>query len=145
MSTNLLIISGIFSFAAAILHIGVILGGPTWYRFFGAGENMALMAEEGSLKPAIITLGIATILVIWAAYAWSAAGLLPGMPFIKLALSVITAIYLIRGIGGFVAPFATDHPHVKQNSTAFWFWSSAICLVIGMFHLIGVAAIWSHL
>lgn len=145
MSTNLLLISGMFSFAAAILHIGVILGGPTWYRFFGAGENMALMAEEGSLKPAVITLGIATILVIWAAYAWSAAGLLPSMPFTKLALSAITAIYLIRGIGGIVAPFATNHPQVKENSTAFWIWSSAICLVIGMFHLMGVVAIWSYL
>jgi hypothetical protein len=145
MSTNLLLISGIFSFAAAILHIGIILGGPDWYRFFGAGENMALMAEEGLLKPTIITLGIATILFIWAAYAWSAAGLLPSMPFIKLVLSTITAIYLIRGVGGIVAPFATDHPQVKQNSTAFWIWSSAICLVIGMFHLMGVVSVWSYL
>ena len=139
---DLLIIAGSFSFLAAALHIGVVIGGPNWYRFFGAGESMAMMAEKGSLKPTVITLGIATILIIWGAYAWSGAGFLPSMPFIKLALSAITAIYLIRGLGGLIAPFVTNHPQIKQNSIAFWVWSSAICLVIGVFHLMGIIAIW---
>src|SRR5688500_8521572 len=61
--------AGVLSAVAAALHIGVILGGPAWYRFFGAGEGMARMAERGSAKPALITLGIAIVLAIWAAYA----------------------------------------------------------------------------
>lgn len=145
MDVDLLIIAGSFSLLAAVLHVGVVIGGPRWYRFFGAGESMALMAEKGSFKPALITLGIASVLAIWSAYAWSGAGVFPRMPFIKLALSAITAIYLIRGLAGLVAPFVTSHPQVKQNSTAFWVWSSAICLVIGVFHLMGIIPIWSTL
>jgi hypothetical protein len=145
MDVDLLIIAGSFSLLAAVLHVGVVIGGPRWYRFFGAGESMTLMAEKGSFKPALITLGIASVLAIWSAYAWSGAGVFPRMPFIKLALSAITAIYLIRGLAGLVAPFVTSHPQVKQNSTAFWVWSSAICLVIGVFHLMGIIPIWSTL
>ena len=26
---------------AALLHVACIVGGPAWYRFFGAGERMA--------------------------------------------------------------------------------------------------------
>jgi hypothetical protein len=145
MNINLLIIAGTLNFLAAALHIGVIFGGPAWYRFFGAGEALALMAEKGSWKPTIITLAIAAVLFLWAAYAWSGAGLIPNMPLPKLALSAITTIYLIRGAGGLIAPFVTDHPQVKENSTAFWIWSSVICLVIGVIHLFGVVAIWSNL
>jgi hypothetical protein len=32
---------GILSAIAALLHAAVIAGGPDWYRFFGAGEEMA--------------------------------------------------------------------------------------------------------
>jgi putative oxidoreductase len=142
MNIDPLIIAGSLSLLAAALHIGVIIGGPGWYRFFGAGEAMALMAETGSLIPTFVTLGITIILIIWGCYALSGAGLLPSMPLLKLALSTITAIYLTRGFGGLIAPFVTNHPQVKQNSASFWVWSSAICLVIGAFHLIGLVAIW---
>jgi len=145
MNFDFLIIAGSFNMLAAALHIIVVIGGPSWYRLFGAGESMALMAEQGSLKPTVITLGIASVLIVWGAYAWSGAGFLPSMPFIKLALSIITAIYIIRGLGGLVAPFVTNHPQVKQNSLAFWVWSSVICLVIGVFHLMGIIAIWPTL
>jgi putative oxidoreductase len=145
MNIDLLIIAGLFSFLAACLHIGVVIGGPRWYRFFGAGESMALMAEKGSLKPTVITLTIAIILFLWAFYAWSGAGFFPNMPFLKPALSTITAIYLIRGLVGIVAPFVSNHPQIKQNSLGFWIWSSAICLVIGIFHLMGLIAIWQKL
>jgi putative oxidoreductase len=142
MNIDPLIIAGSLSLLAAALHIGVIIGGPGWYRFFGAGEAMALMAETGSLIPTFVTLGITIILIIWGCYALSGAGLLPSMPLLKLALSTITAIYLTRGFGGLIAPFVTNHPQVKQNSISFWVWSSAICLVIGAFHLIGLVSTW---
>lgn len=145
MNFDLLVFAGTFSFLAAILHVGVVIGGPRWYRFFGAGESMALMAEQGSFKPTFITLGITAVLIVWGFYAWSAVGLIPRMPFLKLALLIITGIYLVRGMAGMAAPFVTNHPQVKQNSTAFWIWSSAICLVIGLFHLMGMVAIWPTL
>lgn len=39
MRDKWLIAGGLLSAAAALLHIAVIVGGPDWYRFFGAGEG----------------------------------------------------------------------------------------------------------
>lgn len=130
---------------AAALHICVIVGGASWYRFFGAGETMVVLAERGSLRPAFITLGVTLVLLVWGLYAWSGAGLLPKMPFLKLGLVTVTTIYLVRGLGGLIAPFVSDHPQISQNSVSFWVWSSIVCLAIGMVHLFGIVSKWSVL
>jgi hypothetical protein len=135
-----LILGGWLSVAAALLHIACIIGGPDWYRFFGAGEEMATMAERGSLTPTLLTLGIAAILAIWAAYAFSGAGLLPRLPLLRTGLVVISAIYLLRGLalipaliinGGTVMPFIL--------------WSSLIVLVYGLAYAVGTRVAWPHL
>lgn len=140
-----LIIAGTLSFIASILHLSIIIGGPQWYRFFGAGEKMAQMAERGLLYPALITAGIALVLFIWGLYAYSAAGLIVKLPLMKPALGIITAIYLLRGVVGFILAF---HPGMKESqdfSFSFWIISSAICLVYGLVHLIGVYGNWANL
>jgi hypothetical protein len=71
-----LLIAGLLSAVATLLHLGCIYFGASWYRFFGAGEQMALMAEQGSYQPTLITLGISSVLALWSAYAFSAAGLI---------------------------------------------------------------------
>lgn len=142
MIANYLKLAGILSFVACALHIAVIVGGPSWYRFFGAGANMAMMAEQGSYQPAIITFCIAFVLAVWGAYAWSGAGILPSFPLIRTALVLITLIYLVRGVLGMCALFFSHHPAVAQNSPTFWIWSSLICLVIGVIHLKGVLHKW---
>ena len=135
-------IAGWFSFIASALHIAVIIGGASWYRFFGAGENMAFLAEQGSYQPAIITFCITLVLAVCGAYAWSGAGILPTFPFLKIILVLITAVYLIRGALGLCALFFSNHPQVSQKSSNFWIWSSLICLVIGLTHLKGVLNKW---
>jgi uncharacterized membrane protein len=82
----------------ALLHIACIIGGPDWYRAMGAGEEIARAAARGSPVPALITCGIALVLVLWAAYALSAAGLLPGLPLRTLALIAIIAVLTARGL-----------------------------------------------
>ncbi len=145
MQFNLLMIAGVFSFIASALHIGIVIGGPEWYRFFGAGERMAQMAEKSAWQPALITISIAIVLALWGAYAWSGSGILPKLPFLKFGLVVITGIYLTRGIVGIVAPFVTDHPQITQNSQSFWIWSSLICLGFGLVHLLGIYDRWQQL
>ena len=134
----LLLLAAIFSGLAALAHVGVVIGGPAWYRFFGAGEGMARLAESGSWYPALITLGIAGVLAVWSAFALSAAGLLPALPYSKVVLTAITSVYLLRGVGGFV--LAAVAP--GGNSPAFWAWSSAICLLIGVVHALGLVKQW---
>ena len=131
---------GILSGIAAILHIAIIFGGPIWYRFFGAGERMAQLAAQGSPRAALITLCIATILLIWAAYAFSGAGLLPRLPLLRTALVLNSAVYLLRGI----APFAVMLFR-PEAAKAFWVWSSLIVLVYGLAYAIGTAKAWSEL
>lgn len=139
-----LIISGTLSALAALLHVGCIYFGASWYRFFGAGEEMAKLAEQGSLQPTIITSGIVIILAIWSFYAFSAAGLISKLPFMRLALVTITSIYLLRGIIGL---FLFANPVIAPigNSSSFWFWSSVICLFFGIVHLIGIKQQWANM
>lgn len=138
-------LAGILSYIAAALHVAVVIGGPDWYRFFGAGEGMAVMAEQGRLQPIIMTLVIAGVLAIWGAFAWSGAGILPKLPFLKIVLCLITCVYILRGLMGLVAPLFADNLFVNQNSTSFWLISSVICLIFGLVHLKGVISNWSIL
>ena len=133
------------SFFAALLHIAIIIGGPDWYRFFGAGEGMARLAEMGSYQPAITTLIIAAILFLWGLYGLSGAGVIPPLPLQKLALCTITFIYLARGLAGFILPFVSNHPAISQNSITFWLLSSTVCTLFGGFYLLGIIKRWSAL
>lgn len=128
-----LVAGGCLSAVAALMHIGCIIFGASWYRFFGAGEQMAIMAEQGLIKPSIITSFIVVVLSIWSLYAFSAAGVIGRLPFMRLALIVITAIYLVRGAVGF---YFVSNP--MGRTSEFWIWSSTICLSIGLLHLIGL-------
>lgn len=135
-----LIIAGWLSVAASLLHIGCIIGGPEWYRFFGAGEAMATMAEQGSMTPTLLTLGIAAVLAIWAAYAFSGAGLLPRLPLLRTGLVVISAIYLLRGLALIPARVING-----ADVMPFILWSSLIVLVYGIAYAVGTWTAWPHL
>ncbi|MGQ3054015.1 MAG: hypothetical protein ACT6S0_19730 [Roseateles sp.] len=128
-------IGGALSFAAALLHLAIIVGGASWYRFFGAGEGFARAAEAGHWAPALTTLGIAVVLFVAAGYAWGASGLAPalrGLPWMRPALLVVTAVYVLRGLAPL--PLAWLAP---AQLTPFVGWSSAVCLGFGLTHLWG--------
>jgi hypothetical protein len=126
--------------AAAFLHLAVIVGGPRYYRFFGAGERMARLAEQGSAKPALVTIGIAAVLAIWSAYALAGAGLIPRLPLMRTALVAIASVYLFRGLILF--------PALVMNGGrvgAFLMWSSLIVLVYGLTYAVGTFLAWPAL
>ena len=66
MFNTWLAVGGVMSLGAALLHLAIIIGGPNWYRYFGAGEEVARMAAEGRWRPAIIT-GLLASLINFAA------------------------------------------------------------------------------
>ena len=134
-----LILAGSLSALAAVLHLAVIFGGPDWYRFFGAGEGMARMAERGMIQPTLITLGITAVLAIWAAYAFSGAGLIARLPLLRTGLVVITLIYLARGL--IVIPAVL----MNREINAFGWWSSLMVLVYGLTYLVGTWRAWPTL
>ena len=143
-STQLKIAASL-SFIAALLHVTIIFGGSDWYRFFGAGEGMAKLAETGSIEPTVITLSIAAILSVWGLYALSGAGVVFKLPLLKLGLWLITAIFFVRGVAGLILPFVTTHPAITQNSVNFWLVSSLICCVIGAFYFLGTKNSWEYI
>ena len=134
-----LIIGGVLSLIASLLHLACIAGGPDWYRFFGAGEAMAQAAERGEAYPALLTLAIAVILAIWGAYAFAGAGLIRRLPLMRTALVAITAIYLLRGAA--LIPALT----VPAMGGAFNIWSSMIVLGYGIAYALGTWRAWPSL
>ena len=134
-----LILAGSLSALAALLHLAVIFGGPDWYRFFGAGEGMARMAERGMIQPTLITLGITAVLAIWAAYAFSGAGLIARLPLLRTGLVVITLIYLARGL--LIVPAVL----MNREINAFGWWSSLLVLAYGLAYLVGTWRAWPTL
>jgi hypothetical protein len=135
-----LITGGILSVIAALMHVAIIIGGPDWYRFFGAGEAMAQAAQAGRLMPTLVTLGIAGMLAIWAAYAFSGAGLIARLPLLRSGLVLISTIYLLRALA--VIPMLL---RPTEQGNAFWLWSSAIVLIYGLCYAIGTWRAWADL
>ena len=135
-----LIVAAALSAIAGLVHLGCIVFGAPWYRFFGAGEGMARLAEAGHWYPTVFASVIAAVLFTWSLYALSGAGVIRRLPLLKLGLCLITAIYMVRGIG-----FAAIMPLFPGNSAVFWLTSSGICLAIGLVHFAGLRQVWVRL
>ena len=129
--------------AASILHLAIIAGGPRWYRFFGAGEQMARLATRGSPYPTIVTLGIAGILGVWALYGLSAAGVVPRLPLLQPVLWCIAAVFLIRGITGVPYVLMASGPYAQELRARMGFMvcTSVVCVVLGLTYALGAARI----
>ena len=144
---KVLIFAGICSIVISILHIAIIIGGADWYRFFGAGEEMAVMAESSSLYPASLTMVIAIVFGLWGSYALSGAGLIRKLPLIKLALVLISSVYLLRGLAGIPLIMFIDHPYFEElnSSMTFMLVSSALSILFGVLYTIGTVKCWHGL
>jgi putative oxidoreductase len=138
--SRLLVLGGLFTGAASLLHVAIILGGPEWYRFFGAGERMARLAARGSLYPTIVTAGIALVLGIWALYGLSGAGVIRSLPFMRTALVAIASVFFARGALGIPFVFFVDGRYASElrSKMTFMIVSSAICIGIGLCYAFGV-------
>ncbi|NMH60760.1 hypothetical protein [Alteromonas ponticola] len=137
-----LVMAGCASLFASLLHVAIIFRGASWYRTFGAGEQMARLAESGSLYPMAVTSVIALGLFIGALYAFSAANIFNRLPQQKNVLYLLTCIFLIRGAIGMVFVVSPDYYLPAANSSVFWLVSSALCIMLGTSYLLG--ARWHH-
>ena len=138
--TPWLVAGGWLSLAASALHIGCIIGGAEWYRFFGAGEEIAGAAAAGKMWPHLLTLGIAAVLAVWAAFAFSGAGRIARLPLLRTGLVAIAAIYLLRAL--LLLPALVISP---GRLTTFDIVSSLIVLVYGLAYAVGTAKAWAAL
>ncbi|WP_444888856.1 hypothetical protein [Microbulbifer sp. JMSA008] len=137
---NYLGLAGILTLIITGLHVGCILFGAEWYRFLGAGEAMAQMAEAGDSYPTIVTGIIVSVLLVWSAYAFSGAGHILRLPLLRTGLTLISLVLLVRALG-----FYFIMPAFPDNSLTFWLVSSALCFTLGVTYLLGLLQSWERL
>lgn len=129
--------------AASLLHVGIVFGGPGWYRFFGAGERMARLSARGSVYPTIITAGIALVLGLWALYGLSGAGVIRRLPLLRPALLLVAGVYFARGALGVPLVLFVDGPYTNElkGRMTFMVVSSLVCLFLGFCYASGAARV----
>ncbi|WMW81542.1 hypothetical protein RF679_04480 [Undibacterium cyanobacteriorum] len=118
---------------ASLLHLGCIVFGEPWYRFFGAGDKMIQLVNQGSSYPHRLTFFISVVLMVWALYGWSGAGFIRELPFRDLVLCLISGVLILRGL--MAKPLSQK---ISGNSIIFWWVSSLICLMMGLSFLAGL-------
>ncbi len=139
-SPNLpLLVAAALNVAAALAHFACLALGPRAFQWLGAGEPIVRMSAAGHWYPPFIAVVIGVVLSIWALYALSGAGLIAPLPFLRIVLAGITAIYLLRALA-----FPLLKPAFPGNSQLFWLVSSGICLVMGLTHLVGLVQVWGR-
>ena len=135
-----LLLGAALSAAAALAHLACIVIGAPAYRIMGAGERMARAVEAGQLRPTLVTLAVSGVLLVWAAFALSDAGVVGPLPLTKLALVAISVAYLGRAVA-----FPLIKSSFPGNSNTFWLVSSGICGLIGLVHAYGTVSLWRTL
>ena len=140
LGAGLLALGGVLSAIAALLHIGCIAFGASWFRFFGAPERAVVAYENGDMRLVWMTVAITAVLAIWAVYAFSAAGLIGRLPLLRTGLVTIASIYLLRGLLLVPALAKASFP-----GSTFDIWSSTIVLVYGLIHAAGTWLAWERL
>ena len=137
-----LLASGLLCVAGALVHLLLPLGGPAWYRFVGAPQGLIAMAEAGLARPIISCVAIASVLVVFASYAFSALGFIRRLPALRGVLCVIGLGLSVRAVW---LPYlaANDPDELNRlcgrcaSLNTFVVASSALCLFIGLGFLFG--------
>ncbi len=134
-----LLAGSIISFGIALLHIVIIFIGAEGYRYFGAGEEMALLAESGSLQPVLVTFAVTIFFSLFGLYGLSGANVFKRLPFLKWILLAIGSIYTLRGLVVFgeiiVLLGNTEYPF---RMIIF----SLVSLTAGILYLTGIKLNW---
>lgn len=138
---HLPVLSGTLVLLAALLHLAIPVGGPDWYRFFGAPERIVRLAAAGRWYPVLFCLFVASILGVAALYAFSGAGIVRRLPLRTFVLGAFAALFLLRGLT--FIPLAIFQPELLarvcdcRGVDTFLVVTSLVSLVIGIGFAVG--------
>ena len=96
--------------AGVIVHLAAVVGGPSWYAFFGAPPIIVESARAGTWPAPVGAMVIAGLMAICAAYACSVLGLVRRLPLLHPGLACIAMVCLLRAL--LLVPFALKHPEL---------------------------------
>ena len=131
IQSKLLISAGVIASASAIWHLLCILGGPSWFVFARAPQQIIDSAVQGTLIAPIGTIIVASLMFACTLFAFSAVGLIRKVPLLKSALITIAALCLLRGliaVPTFVTSSGSDTWQIVASTV--WFYVG-ICFVAG--------------
>ena len=148
-TNNFLIWSGIIALAGGVIHVLTIFGGASWYRFIGATEAIVRMAARGSLYPIFVCLLAAAVMFSCAAFAFSGAGIIWRLPFLRSALVLISGGLIFHGIA--FIPLVMLWPrrmiavYDGEGINVILIVTSLICLASGITYGLGARQAWKHI
>jgi len=96
--SKLLISAAIIASAASIWHLLCIFGGPSWFAFARAPQQIIESAQQGTLLAPIGTIVVAGLMFACSIFAFSAVGIIGKVALIKPALSSIGILCTLRGV-----------------------------------------------
>ncbi len=142
MGRRWLLTAGVGNSAMALFHIGIVVVGEPAYRHFG-GSSFAQQAAAGSLVPAAMLLGIASVFALFAYYGFAGARLGPKPPLLRTGLIVISLLYGVHGF--FVVPELVARLTHRPSGMPSHLGVDAIFLAMALPYIIGTAMAWPDL
>src|SRR3954470_12024163 len=133
-----LIIAGAIAGLAAIWHLLMIFGGPSWYAFARAPQYIVESANAGTFTAPVSAIATAILMLTCTLYSFSAAGLIRKIPLLKFALIIIALVCITRGL--VISPLF--YP-IKLLGT--WHLvASSVWFFVGLCFLLGVMKQFNH-
>ena len=127
VTSKLLISAGVIAAVAAIWHLLCILGGPSWFAFARAPQQVIASAQQGTLLAPLSTLVVAGLMFTCSAFAFSAAGLIRSLPLLKSALITITILCILRALSAIPSlVYANDLDLWQLVASSVWLYTG-IC------------------
>jgi hypothetical protein len=129
--SQFLISAGVIASASAIWHLLCIFGGPSWFAFARAPQQIINSAEQGTLLAPFGTFIVASLMFACSIFAFSATGLIRKVPLLKSALITIALLCTLRGILAiptFVNATGVDLWQVIASTV--WFYVG-VCFIAG--------------
>lgn len=129
--SKLLISGGLIASLSAVWHLLCILGGPSWFVFARAPQQIIDSAQQDTLLAPISTVVVASLMFACTVFSFSAVGFVRKVPLLKPALITIATLCTLRGlivIPSFVTSTGFDIWQIVASTV--WFYVG-ICFIAG--------------
>jgi putative oxidoreductase len=130
---------GFFSLAFALFQVSAVVWPAKLVASFGGPAELQIEHPYYFISLCLI---IGAIAAVWGLYALSGAGKLRRLPLLHTVLSVITTIYILRGLD-VIHDAMMIYKHPEQNLIRFLIFS-LLALCIGLIHLTGIIRLFRH-
>ena len=131
IQSKLLVSAGVIASASALWHLLCILGGPSWFEFARAPQQIIDSAQQGTLLAPIGTITVSSLMFACTVFAFSSAGLIRKVPLLKPALITISFIYTSRALIAIpimITPDGYDIWEIVASSV--WLYVG-VCFIVG--------------